>query len=53
MSPLTPFRRGCKPCVYQGFDTLAPLNGKISIGATVDYGRITFLPFETEMPLKP
>jgi len=29
MTPLTPFRIGCKPSVYRGFDTLAPLNKKI------------------------
>ena len=28
MTPFTPFRIGCKPCVYRGFDTLAPLNKK-------------------------
>ena len=28
MTPLTPSETGCRPCVYRGFDTLAPLNAK-------------------------
>ena len=28
MSPLAPTKQGCKPSVYRGFDTLAPLNQK-------------------------
>ena len=30
MTPLTPFRGGCKPSVYRHYDTLTPLNIKFS-----------------------
>ena len=30
LTPLTPSKGGCKPSVYRGFDTLTPLNIKIT-----------------------
>ena len=40
MTPLTPYKTGCKPSVYRRSDTLAPLNKKISLYKNVDFSEI-------------
>jgi hypothetical protein len=54
MSPLTPYKTGCKPCVYRRSDTLAPLNKKISLYKNVDFSEImTIFVGKLQQDLKP